>query len=52
MSAAVILVSDGLKWRNNPVRRRYNLDLRVAAVKSTESTWPLQVKSFQFQIFH
>jgi len=24
------------------------LDLRVAAVKSTESTWPLQVKSSRF----
>jgi len=29
---------------------RAPLDLRVAAVKSTESTWPLQVKSFQFQV--
>ena len=27
---------------------RMELDLRVAAVKSTESTWPLQVKSSHF----
>jgi len=26
------------------------IDLGVAAVKSTWSTWPLQVKSFQFQV--
>jgi len=26
------------------------IDRRVAAIKSTELTWPLQVKSFQFQV--
>jgi len=36
-------------WNELPTDlREPRLDLRVAAVKSTESTWPLQVKSSHF----